>query len=718
MSNNRKKKPKGQTPKPKADSAASEILKRIQAAKPPHMNPPKSFGGNPKGNLRNVPRRSNGVVIVITLLSLFVLFGLVLYVLNLGQQVNRRVAAQHAADASAQAAAGWAARQMNTVARNNTAMAHYLGVVNVLDATPQAAEFTLIEHRAFRDRLRGQLAGSLGSTPARLYRELDDMLSGFLSEVNAEIADLQPVVDHFRAHPVEAMTHYDGPDGLGYLWRAMYAMDAMNQAVVENFGAVIQTGAVEGGREDIESGRPRDSAVVVLPLDPRIPHDRKTFWHFHEPVMRGMLSDDLDDRVDNRGPWDALYGWRDIVGYWEGGTFVPGVNSLAGNVQGQSVGLSRGPTNTGGGRVVGAEFVKVGYVTYGPHEWLVRRVGGYVGRNLQNTRLDWYLHRIADYKAAYLWPPLPPINFPQGNYTVIHNDAYGHHNNPNQSGIRDIITPDWRTDFNEAVEIANRDVDRIKETGFIVVEIKSRYAPDDPNFLSPGSWTTVDQAGMDSPRIAIVRGWQDPRQWGVQMTSQFVWRDDWSYEVFFDGTIGINPEYEQDPDGNRVPVPQTVYRVDHFVFLGVNIGDPAAITDPYEGFDPDDRDVPAPTDLIRDEASPHDDGARFEHMSFLAVVRRDDTPQTWPARFHGGRPYPNMVAIAQAKVFNNHSWDLWTAMWHGQLAPVDQFDAWIDRMNDPPGEGVEAAYVSDQEITELHDYLDSLRDLAPAMLGH
>ena len=53
----------------------------------------------------NIPaRRQRGVILVITMLSLLLLAGLVLWVLNLGQQVNHRVSTQNAADATARAA--------------------------------------------------------------------------------------------------------------------------------------------------------------------------------------------------------------------------------------------------------------------------------------------------------------------------------------------------------------------------------------------------------------------------------------------------------------------------------------------------------------------------------------------------------------------------------------------------------------------------------------
>jgi len=36
--------------------------------------------------------------------------------------------------------------------------------------------------------------------------------------------------------------------------------------------------------------------------------------------------------------------------------------------------------------------------------------------------------------------------------------------------------------------------------------------------------------------------------------------------------------------------------------------------------------------------------------------------------------------VAQAKVFNRTSWDLWTQDWRASLAPVTMWDDWADRL--------------------------------------
>ena len=61
--------------------------------------------------------RVPGAVLILTLVALVPMAALILFVFNLGGQVNRRVAAQHTADSAAVAGAGWVTRSLNTVAQ-------------------------------------------------------------------------------------------------------------------------------------------------------------------------------------------------------------------------------------------------------------------------------------------------------------------------------------------------------------------------------------------------------------------------------------------------------------------------------------------------------------------------------------------------------------------------------------------------------------------------
>jgi hypothetical protein len=86
-----------------------------------------------------------GAVLVVVLIGMTLLVGLVFFVFNLGDQVNRRLDMQNAADAAAASGAGWQARSLNLAAMTNTGQAKMIATALALDAVPLAAELALIE---------------------------------------------------------------------------------------------------------------------------------------------------------------------------------------------------------------------------------------------------------------------------------------------------------------------------------------------------------------------------------------------------------------------------------------------------------------------------------------------------------------------------------------------------------------------------------------------
>jgi hypothetical protein len=284
--------------------------------------------------------------------------------------------------------------------------------------------------------------------------------------------------------------------------------------------------------------------------------------------------------------------------------------------------------------------------------------------------------------------------------------------------VHELYDPDWRIDYEEAKSIADVGDPPIRETAFFIVEIKSKYPRGDPNFLAPGTWSLAFDEANDftNPRVAYVRGWVDPEEWGITRLNPYVWRDEWTYQVSSDPAIGIVPQQITNPDGSVTldESAQTVYRIDHIAFGGVNVGPPTEVRDPFEGFP---RDV-GPMDLDHN-LLPHDSPVdRRNYLSVLGVSRRSDQPHVWPTGFRGGRPYPNLVAVAQAKVFNNHSWDLWTQMWHGELEPVSDFALWAQAMNTGGAGGGSISLINAAELAELQRYFSAATPLAEIMLGH
>ncbi len=625
---------------------------------------------------------------VITLLGVILLAGLVFYVMNLGWQTQHRIEVQHAADATAAAGAGWIARSFNTVAMNNVGIARMIALVNVMDAMPQATAFSHDDMLAIAEAVDGQLnRGVNGSW-------VEDGLKRFRGEVQKEI-DLLGPMDHFfneSGYDVRRMTFYNPPSGSdhGDIWRAMIAMDEQSQAAMETLGVLAQVNAVDGGETNLERSEQRSTAFLV-PLLPGVPWVRGRFDDFERPVRQGLLPKDIDDKITNRGPYDVLFGWRDPVrGETEG--HGVGDSDVAGGGK-PNVPIGRGADRD---NYVVTSRKPEAYRVYGPLGWMFRALANLAWPHLPHSRFAHYdraphsmywVNHLARIKLDYLWPGTDPVN---------------------------IVAPKWNTSLINAVGVAGSDPSKIKETAFVVIEIKSVYPKGHPQFLSPGSWTYVyeeEPIYRPSPRIAWVRGWVDPREWGVPQVADYIWRDEWSYTVFFDKDLGIGPL----PGEDGALVPQPVYRIDDYMFAGINTGDEEPVRNPHNFGSK--SDLPAPINFDHTVVT-HEQMVRRQYLTFLAVAHQDNHSMFWPTRFDNGRPFRGNVAIAQVTVFNNHSWDLWTQMWHAQVQAVDDYDEWLARLQTSQADVNPIPALDTEMIDQLDQYLRSIRTLVPVMLSH
>ena len=122
--------------------------------------------------------------------------------------------------------------------------------------------------------------------------------------------------------------------------------------------------------------------------------------------------------------------------------------------------------------------------------------------------------------------------------------------------------------------------------------------------------------------------------------------------------------------------------------------------------------LPAPTLLdtsYGDYGEDPDEGIRREYFAYLGMVRRFSSSAVWGQRFAPANPSGSVLAAAQAKVFNNTSWDLWTQDWQVQLTRLRGWSDWTLRV----GEGVaDAQYVGDvvgsEELDLVYEYMSAL----------
>ncbi|MEM6749763.1 MAG: hypothetical protein AAF612_04770, partial [Planctomycetota bacterium] len=183
--------------------------------------------------------------------------------------------------------------------------------------------------------------------------------------------------------------------------------------------------------------------------------------------------------------------------------------------------------------------------------------------------------------------------------------------------------------------------------------------------------------------------------------------------------LGLEPS--TDASGNPVPTTFPYWRTRYYLLVGVNVGEPVAVEDPHEGFDTRSDEAPAPLgfDLVSDGTRSLEDLAEHGWSAYLAVARQKEGPVMGPGLFDkAGAPMTGLIGVAQARVFNTHSADLWTPMWTAQLEPVEDLHDWAELLRQTAGqEGYREAGVAEPMLESAED----LRRVAPvfdALGGH
>jgi hypothetical protein len=774
------------------------------------------------------------------LLAVTLLTGIVFFAYNFSDQVNRRLAVQNTADATAISGSTWMAKSNNIIAMNNVGQVKLMSLAPVLDALPLAAEVAIRDMdssielaEGLRDQLdrgvpnsvieRGTMRSSGG------WREVNFLRAG-LEKLEAEITpeddprqkypshyerlenldaalDSEDEYERDDGYELRQLTYWNDGDGL--LWQAAIALDELSQATADAAGMLAQANADRFGRlNDAQT-------AFVIPMIPTIPADRGELGDFYPSLVGSftvnfrdrtadlsmpiwervnrinaidqrldeithrlqtieqLLSDVVDEdtiaeltaemrrlidewaRLDYEkerifrnlhhscpgggivdweyphrlGPWARLHRWRHIIWHTTGGSSRSG---------GGSDPLSP-PTRVPTGN---SQRETIGYHTYGPYRWALDRLysrmgvpGGHVGP-VSATRFVYFHHWISNIKLAYAFGLQRPqrVKYPT----------------------------EWITDYEEAREFAANPENRQKliRTRYYRVTVKSRLRWDDADWLKPPEARNQDPPTsktfhsydgiepFDSPPssrwIIEPRQWWDVERWlsGQRngtwtRVNNYVWRWTRQVEVAFDPDIGYPfPPVDEDDDPTNDDEVRIKYLVTWWVFGGLQVGEespnvarlswpegddiaPLLMDTTVGDYDPtigpasDLSQALSYADSARSFA--HDRGVRRSHFSYLGVAHREHASRIWRQQFQTPNPVKGPVGLAQAEVFNNKSWDLWTQDWQSQLVPVTGWDDWGGRMRDGRAEIDKAGGSLDAEKVEA--MLDFLESLSPELFS-
>jgi hypothetical protein len=658
---------------------------------------------------RRPQRDERGVVLVIVILALALIAALIFYVFNMGQHVKNRVETQHAADSAAISGAGWVARSLNTVAANNVQSARLISLVNVLDASDEALHPAYHQADKMYHGLDAVEPGAAGGDMTGQEAALvSDEMRPIIEQLREEYRKLAPLKQRFAApsqpavyatptgtFDVRQYTFYNG--GEGRIWQALEGLSAYSEATMENLDRLAQRSAREMGRANLDD---EHGTALMVPHLPEVPWETGNFTQFERPVRQGLLPENIDHKRLNRGPFDVLFGWRREhfkrvkvrEGVWDDGPDSRG--------EGPDGPGGQGPRDHSGGhweRPPRYERYTTGYKVYGTHRWMKH--------DIQRThfRYNPYFHwrdRFANWKQQYLFDDKP---------------TQQHHR------------PVWRTDWSRINGVAGGG--QIKKARYFTMRIESEVPHDDYAFLAPGTY----QIATDGHLITIHGDWQvsddpcdrdtnNPAAWQRKLE---LWRQECDQ---FQNMTGERKEwwasakYEQIGEkawrfeSKMKRNGQQVYQYIYYFLIGADIGKEHPVRNPHTFFSKEA--LPGPVVLDRAAMPVSRTAAEDEVFSYLAIAQERSKAAMWPSKFDQHKPYPATVGIAQARVFNNHSYDLWTQMWHAQLEPVQDYPAWVERYSEHLGDATRVDGVEQETLDDLNAYLKRTEDLAEVMLSH
>ncbi|MCD6365728.1 MAG: hypothetical protein J7M14_07615, partial [Planctomycetes bacterium] len=547
-----------------------------------------------------------------------------------------------------------------------------------------------------------------------------------------------------------------GGSAHGSIWEAILALDELSQAVVDSSVLLTQANAVRFGKS---SGA---DAAFIAPVEWRFPAKDGATRSFND--FMPLFTDHvylLDD--PERGLRDCSRIGSDLVGKLQRSSDVPW-DARRVKVRGGAIPDFEWPHRLGpfarvyGWRDYGRRdegnwweptwsWKRYRYWTYGPLENAIRTVRRQFGQagwywhsgSADTSRFAYHLRTISKVKLAYLFGLDSPQKIQYADKWILdYDEALKYHQ-------------DHRGDKPPA----------IMKTRYYRVAVKSTASwSDSSNWMTTYdtrvptdtftpkrwfSWQLDRGKDLGNAREQPLHRWVlESYGWrgmggGWEKLTDHVWlRKRVRTNVLEDRRLRLqpryvldaegNPRYEQDSDGNivldanglpkKIPIPYTVYYVEWRTFGGIELRDEHEVSSFVDASHL--ADLPGPYLIDTDneqittrrymdpETSREFEAVRVEPFTFLGVVRHKSDSIAWAQKFSSVNPGGSTFAVAQAEVFNNRSWDLWTQHWQAKLVPVEDWSGWTDEI----ARGITAAPVIDgvsleEEITRAYEYMSA-----------
>jgi hypothetical protein len=628
----------------------------------------------------------------------------VFLIYNTGHQLQRKVETQNAADAAAVSGAGQVARSLNLAAMNNLETLRLLTVVQLLDSMPQATDYALTEQRFMLEA-------------AQRHRNLPIPGNGWLreglQEVEANLQDqllrLEQLDELFDRYPIHQATYFSRLDNgeKGDLWKAMDSLQAMSTAAMENVGELSQFSAVRAAEEMQSAG---SATGFMVPFVPTLPIDEEaSFEDFRRPFVEGRLAERIETAAPlefTRGPWDTVYGWREYA-YSTTEFFTPQVPDHEGyaselfqfnafsnprRLRGDIISYSTQPAFERFANLLLQATVDA----FGVSDGYDRDFAG----NRETWLRTWfYAHAIglARSKANELFGP----------------DANGAEPFPSQGyvplGNEDSL--DWISQY----EVAKGYIRTLEAAGGVGITgqrprpiylwLEFAEVPADQNW-EPTESPELFAWGIYPERARQTDWYVRPRvDEDAAEADNAPFGDVGSYETL---TRGESRRTAENPSTGQT---QRYVRYLYFIWCGLNVGNIAepGNPNPRPGVSLDQ--LPKPVLFAQADLLPNNAKHRRDLLTYLAVAHQPTTTPLAASLFDQDRPSNGPVALAQAVVFNTHSWDGFTPMWHAQLADVEDLEGWLDTMQATGSVTEDIVYLDPDRVGSIFRYLQAAEPL-------